>query len=84
MDTTGKVLDILFRQIAPERILHSLKQCVSGEWALLREISKEREKLFIDFAESTLHGYSENEQRMLYGQLEQERQGWDKQPVVSG
>ncbi len=83
MDTTGKVLDVLFRQIAPERILHSLKQCISGEWALLREISKEREKLFIDFAESTLHGYSENEQRMLYGQLEQERQGWEKQPVVS-
>ena len=50
MDTAGRVLDILFRQASPERVLRSLKQRISGDQAsFLREKSRfdsEKEKMF--------------------------------------
>ena len=88
MGIAGKVLDILFHQTSPERVLHSLMQYITGEGKVfLKEKSQfdsENENLFMDFAESTLCGYSGNEQRMLYQQLDQKKASWEKQTMLPG
>lgn len=89
MDITGKVLDILFRQTSPERVLQSLKQRVEGDReSFFREESRfdqEKKNLFMDFAESTLDGYSENEQEMLYQRLDRQENHWgEKNETLSG
>ncbi len=88
MDTAGRVLDILFRQTSFDRVLEGLKQRVSGgRESFLRERShfdREKEDLFMDFAESALHGYSENEQNILYQQLEQAKSRWEEQTAIHG
>lgn len=86
MDTAGKVLDLLFRQASPDRLLQSLKERIEGSReSFLRteeRFRREREDQFMDFAESTLHGYSENEQALLYQQLEQIKSRWEKQTAI--
>ena len=85
MDTEGKILDILYRQISPERVLHGLKQRITGEsGAVLTEkaLAQNRAKLFVDFAESSLDGYSENEQRMFYSQLSKRKSRWERQTAA--
>lgn len=88
MDTAGRILDILFRQASPERLLQSLKRRVLGDQkSFLRErnhFDREKEDLFMDFAESTLNGYSENEQKILYQQLDQVKSRWEKQTAIPG
>lgn len=88
MDTAGKVLDILFRQVSPDRLLQSLKERIAGDRkSFLREKDRfdhEKEDLFMDFAESTLRGYSENEQQLLYRQLDQLKGHWEEQNAISG
>lgn len=45
---------------------------------------REKEDLFMDFAESTLSGYSENEQKLLYQQLDQVKSRWEEQTATPG
>jgi len=86
MDAAGRVLDILFRQTSPERVLQNLIQRTYGDnGTFFREKNRfegEKENLFMDFAETTLNGYSENEQRMLYCQLEQQKNRWEEQTSI--
>lgn len=88
MDTAGKVLDLLFRQASPDRLLRNLKQRVEGSReSFLREgssFNREKEDLFMDFAESTLSGYSENEQSLLYQQLDQIKNRWEDRTAIPG
>ncbi|MDE7220272.1 MAG: hypothetical protein K2O45_11730 [Oscillospiraceae bacterium] len=69
MDAAEKILDLLFRRIPPERILRRI--CCQLQGTPL-SMSEDREQaVFLQFAETTLHGYSEDEQTLLYCQLEQ-------------
>lgn len=67
MDTSEKILDILFRRIPPERILrHACRQLKE----LLYMSGEEQRRIFLEFAETTLHGYSGDEHALFYDQLE--------------
>ncbi|MDE7011468.1 MAG: hypothetical protein K2O93_09645 [Oscillospiraceae bacterium] len=67
MDISEKILDLLFRRIPPERILRRLRLQLSGP-ALSGPAWR---KTFLEFAESTLHGYSGDEHALFCDQLEQ-------------
>jgi len=69
MDTTEKILDLLFRRIPPERLLKRV--CDQTRKPLSPLAEPDGRKTFLDFADVTLHGYSEDEQSLLYDQLEQ-------------
>lgn len=75
MDTTGKILDILFRRTSPERVLKSL--CSETKAFPLR-ISKAdaAEGAFLACAETTLSGYSEDEQRLLFRWFREHERDW--------
>lgn len=83
MEIETKVLDILFRQISPERVLNNLKKQAAGDiTSFARDISNfnnDKEQLFMDFAETTLYGYSADEQKLLYQQVERNKADWTKQ-----
>lgn len=79
MDTSVKVLDLLFRRVSPERILNELRKegrHLSGSFN-----AKKRQELFLHFAETTLWGYSENEQELICQYL---RQSTEKLAEASG
>lgn len=88
MRISEKLLDLLFRQVSPERVLNVLKECTTGrEKSFFKEkiqYDSENEKLFMDFAESTFGGYSENEQKLLCEQVDQEKASWEKHAVLPG
>lgn len=67
MDTSERILDILFRRIPPERIL---RQACRQTEELHRLTRDERRRTFLNFAETTLHGYSGDEHARFYDQLE--------------
>ena len=97
MFVNGKVLDLLYRQTAPEIILDILKQNLRSEpddfvrRNNLKGDSDDFQKIcsqpivdrrhFLDYAETTLKGYSEDEQRLLYEQLGQHRSYWEEKGV---
>ena len=88
MDTAGRVLDVLFRQVSPEQVLHSLEERISGDLASFfrgkGDFEREKEKLFMDFAESALNGYSENEQRILYRQIKEKTDRREAPAAIAG
>lgn len=67
MDTDEKILDLLFRRIPPERILRLICDQVRGPMALGK---RDWRKSFLQFTDTTLHGYSQDEQSLFYDQLE--------------
>lgn len=81
MDTTGKLLNALFRSASPERILESL--CHSTEAFLLCD-DPERlsSEMFLDHAEAMLSGYSSDEQRLLYDWMQEENERWRQEKGV--
>lgn len=81
MEIATKVLDILFRQASPERVLDSLARQASGG---ISNFNAETEHMFMDFAESALCGYSADEQRLLYRQLEQNNEKWENRTNLQG
>lgn len=94
MHINGKVLDLLYRQTAPEKILDILKRNLWGEpedFLRLKNSDEDPDaffdirnqpvvdkKHFLDYAETVLSGNSEDEQWLLYKQLEQRRLYWEK------
>lgn len=62
MDLTSKSLHIAFLQITPERVLNSLLP-TGGNMCVPEP--KEFEEWFLSTAETTLHGYSGNEQKLI-------------------
>lgn len=79
MDTSVKVLDLLFRRVSPERILNQLRQ--EGRNLCGSFTEEKRQELFLRFAETTLWGYSENEQELICQYL---RQSTEKLARASG
>ena len=76
MDTLCKCIDILFRQTSPEQILTKLKNAIiNNEISSLLVFFDETN--FINYAESTLSSYSENEQRYLFHRLITEQKKWE-------
>lgn len=88
MDIESRLLDILFRQVSPEQILQNLKQRAARDHEAFTKgksyFDDVRRNLFMDFAESTLDGYSENEQGMLCQQLGQGKKHWEEQTKIQG
>ena len=67
----GKVLDLIYRQIAPERVRDILEKGFQGESEALNQNFKEETlRLYLDYAETTLHGYSEDEQDLVYKRIQ--------------
>lgn len=66
MDTTEKSLAILYRYIPPERVLRRI--CEQAQTPF-RETSGDHRKTFLDYAETMLHGYSEDEQALAFTQM---------------
>lgn len=66
MDTLGKLLDILFRRIPPERILTKL-------WHNTYQLNQKQNEqdTFLRYADTTLWGYSEDEQAQMFLYLKQ-------------
>ena len=99
MLTNGKVLDLLYRQIAPEKILEILQKDVQGkiddflcqnnlkaysdDYLKIQNQPIVDKKHFLDYAETTLWGYSEDEHWLLYEQLLQHRAYWAAKGVDS-
>lgn len=69
MDTYGKILDILFRRIPPERMLRRV--CRQSQYIYVDKSPDDYRTTFLRFAEVTLHGYSEDEQALLFARLQQ-------------
>lgn len=69
MDAAEKILDLLFRRIPPERILRQVCGRFQGSPPPLTD--ERKQAVFLQFADTTLHGYSEDEQSLFYRQLEQ-------------
>lgn len=69
METAEKILDLLFRRIPPERILRQLRE--HAQCLVLPMADCESRDAFLQFADTTLHGYSEDEQSLFYHQLAQ-------------
>ncbi len=69
MDAAEKFLDLLFRRIPPERLLRQICSQLQGAPPPLAQ--ERKQTVFLQFAETTFHGYSEDEQLLLYRQLEQ-------------
>ena len=92
MFVNGKILDLLYRQTAPEKILDILVRSLKsnpdnflrlkdpqngiGEFMEIQNQPIVDKTHFLDFAETTLRGYSEDEHRLLYEQLKQQRTKW--------
>lgn len=75
MDTTGKLLNILFRGASPERTLESL--CHSAETFLFTDASEQLSReMFLDYAEMMLSGNSTDEQRLLYEWMQERNASW--------
>lgn len=66
MDTLGKLLDILFRRIPPERILNNLRQ---NPYRL--DYQKNEQEVFLRYADTALWGYSADEQIQIFQYLSQ-------------
>lgn len=73
MELSVKVLDVLFRRINPERIM---EQVLSGK---LTTLTQRLQELFMAVAETTLQGYSADEQENIYRYAFQQgsRYCWD-------
>lgn len=69
MDAAEKFLDLLFRRIPPERLLRQVCRQARRMPPPLSEDHKRA--VFLQFADTVFHGYSEDEQNLLYSQLEQ-------------
>lgn len=91
MKTDVKVLDLLYRQVAPEGLLEDLILDLQGEHKTYTGIAGRLggtpplfidERMFLDYAEPALPGYSEDEQKLMYRQLEQQRKKWDEREKV--
>lgn len=79
-----KVLDLLYRQTAPETILQALKQSLHGSSGQTTEYMSHPvldKKHFWINAEATLHGYSEDEHMLLFERLNQRRLTWEDQGI---
>lgn len=92
MLTNGNVLDLLYRQISPERILEVLESNLSediaaflrlknpnaetGEYFEIQNQPMVDKNYFLDYADTTLGGYSEDEHRLLFDQIGQHRDYW--------
>lgn len=67
MDTTEKSLAILYRYIPPERVLRRIYGQVQTPFGAA---PREGMETFLSYAESMLHGYSEDEQILAFKQME--------------
>ncbi len=92
MKTDRKVLDLLYRQTAPEKILNILRRNLRGEpddFLYLKDSQGKKDVYveiinqpvedkthFLDYADTTLRGYSQDEHVLLFDQLGQRRTYW--------
>lgn len=87
MNIDGKILDILYRQIAPERLLQKIIQSMGLETGTFIQnvdhFDVNDRTLFMDFAETTLAGYSEDEQGLLYERLLQQENHWKEKHMLT-
>ena len=88
---------MLYRQIPPERILEALKRSLKGapEDFLYHKSTDDAhiifngiqnqpivdKEFFLNYADTTLRGYSEDEHGLLYEQLEQRRTRWEAKGI---
>ncbi len=83
----GKILDILYRQVAPGRLLNKLIEKMglkTKEFIYSADSYDMADRaLFMDFAETMLVGYSEDEQNLLYDRLRQQRDHWKEKHIFS-
>lgn len=87
MGISEKLLDLLFRQVSPERILSQLVEYIGGKGNFLHDLNQyalDNKNIFMDFSESTLNGYSEDEQRLLYERLNQKSASWEEHSMLPG
>ena len=73
MKLLSKVMDIAFRHLAPERVLNALL----GKKELLPPTSEDFKQWFMSAAESALHGYSEDEQKLILQNAQTDTR-WEK------
>lgn len=94
MSTDIKVLDLLYRQIPPEKILSALKENLGNtpesflrpanpngdpsDFLRLQSYPVLDRTFFLDFAEITLKGYSEDEHLLLHERIRQKTALWKK------
>lgn len=69
IDHEERMLDILFRRIPPERLLRHVREQAAGRDFFAGK--EEMRRIFLQFADTTLHGYSEDEQSLLFDRLDQ-------------
>lgn len=67
MDISEKILDILFRRIPPERLLRRAVRQARGDVPVLTD----QRKIFLEFTEASLHGYSGDEQALFFDRIKQ-------------
>lgn len=80
----ARMLDLLYRQIAPERVLEAVKQCYTPDEKSFLDFNQKGKhwlwdnNLFNEFAETVFEGYSENEQKLIYNNLAQDKHRWEE------
>ncbi len=77
MTTQEKLLDLLFRRIAPERLLEHIGEFKlhEGQWR-----HRQYQDWFLSVARTTLDGYSQDEQELLFKQAGQSQERYGSQP----
>lgn len=71
MKSDDKILDLIFRQIPPERILSRL--CNWNDSFKITSAKNVYEEEILRFAETVFPGYSQDEQRLIYTQMVQRK-----------
>ena len=71
MNLTGKILDILFRRIPAEKLLRRIPTERGKRRVGFPPSSKEFRLWFLDVAETTLSGYSQDEQELIFQKIEE-------------
>ena len=84
MNLDARIIDLMFRQISPEKVLEVIsKELDRSLESFLEDRSiyhSYSEKLFMYFAEASLQGYSEDEQGLVYKQIGQWIEKWNEKP----
>lgn len=85
LSINAKVLDILYRQVEPERILKTICDCynygsgvaIASTYQPFWDYSS-----FLDYAETKFKGFSENEQRLIFASIDDECGNWKNRNVI--
>ena len=71
MNLTGKILDILFRRIPAEKLLRRIPTERGKQRVGFPPSSRDFRLWFLNVAEATLSGYSQDEQELIFQKIEE-------------